>query len=56
LHIVTVEWSATYLRSGDTPIPFSISYFLRQADDSWKVAGYVSHEDQEDVMRAHGLV
>ena len=54
--LVTVEWAATFERSGDAPIQFSISYILRQSEDDWKVAGYISHEDQEVAMRAHDLL
>lgn len=53
--LVNVEWAATFERTGQTALPFSISYILRQSEDGWKVAGYISHEDQEDAMRAHGL-
>jgi hypothetical protein len=54
--LVTVEWAATFRRTGDTPIRFSISYLLRTSGESPKVAAYISHEDQEDAMRAHGLL
>lgn len=54
--LATVTWAATFRRTGDTPIRFSISYLLRTSGESLKVAAYVSHEDQEDVMRAHGLL
>ena len=53
--LVTVEWAATFQRTGTTPIRFSISYFLRESEAGLKIAAYVSHEDQEDVMRANGL-
>lgn len=54
--LVTVEWAATFQRTGERPIRFSISYLLRRAEGALKIAGYISHEDQEDAMRAHGLV
>jgi hypothetical protein len=54
--LVTVRWAATFQRTGDAPIRFSISYLLRESEASLKVAAYVSHEDQEDVMRANGLL
>src|SRR5262245_25294459 len=54
--LVTVEWAATFRRIDDTSIRFSISYLLRESEAGLKVAGYISHEDQEDVMRANGLV
>lgn len=54
--IATVTWAATFRRTGDEPIRFRISYILRQADDTLKVAAFISHEDQEEVMKAHGLL
>ena len=54
--LVTVEWSATFERTGNTAIRFSISYLLRQFGESWKVAAYISHDDQEEAMRRHGLL
>lgn len=54
--LVTVRWAATFQKSGDEPIRFSISYLLRESESGYKVAAYVSHDDQEDAMRAHGLL
>ena len=54
--LVTVEWAATFERTGETPLRFKISYLLRESAGLWKVAAYISHEDQEEAMRAHGLV
>ena len=53
---MTLTWAATFQRTGDIPIRFSISYLLHESEASLKVAAYISHEDQEDVMRPHGLV
>ena len=55
--LVTVTWAAaaTFQRTGDVPIRFGISSLLRQSEAGVRVAAYVSHEDQEDAMRAHGL-
>lgn len=54
--LVTVDWVATFQRTGDAPLQFSISYLLRQSGKDWKVAAYISHEDQEEAMRARGLL
>ena len=54
--LVTVRWAATFRKTGDAPIRFSISYLLRQTESGFKVSAYVSHEDQEEAMRAHGLL
>ena len=53
--LATVTWAATFHRTGATPIRFKISYLLRDAESRLRVAAYISHDDQEDAMRAHGL-
>jgi hypothetical protein len=54
--MVAVRWVATFRKLGDAPIRFTISYLLRRSDAGYKVAAFVSHEDQEDAMRARGLL
>jgi hypothetical protein len=54
--VVNVTWAATFHRTGAVPIRFTISYLLREAESQLKVAAYISHEDQETAMRAHGLL
>lgn len=54
--LATVTWAAAFERTGSVPVRFKISYLLRETEPHLKVAAYVSHEDQEDVMRAHGLL
>jgi hypothetical protein len=54
--LATVAWAATFRKTGDAPIPFSISYLLRLSGAELKVAAYISHEDQEETMRASGLL
>lgn len=50
-----VEWSATY-RAAPAPIRFTISYLLRLTEGGPMVVAYVSHDDQDAVMREHGLL
>jgi hypothetical protein len=54
--LVTVRWAATFRKIGDRSIRFWISYLLRNTQAGPKIVAYVSHEDQEDAMRAHGLL
>ncbi len=54
--LATVRWGARFRTTGDERIEFEISYLLRLDGDAFRVAAYVSHEDQEAAMRAHGLV
>lgn len=54
--LAAVTWVVTFVRTGDTPLRFDISYLVRHADDGWKIAAYISHDDQEEMMRANGLL
>lgn len=52
----TVEWGARFQKTGHELIRFKISYLLNSSGDSPRILAYVSHEDQEEVMRAQGLI
>lgn len=54
--LATVSWAATFDRTGAAPIRFKISYLLHDVASRPRIAAYISHDDQEDVMRAHGLL
>ena len=54
--LATVTWAATFHRTGAAPIRFQISYLLHDVASRPRIAAYISHEDQEDAMRAHGLL
>lgn len=54
--LATVTWGAAFQRTGPIPIRFKISYLLRESEAHPKVAANISHEDQEEVMRARGLL
>lgn len=54
--MATVTWAATFRKTGDAPIRFDITYLLRTSGERRAIVAYVSHEDQEDAMRAHGLL
>jgi hypothetical protein len=53
--LVAVTWAATFEKTGAAPIRFTISYLLRESGSRPKVAAYISHEDQAEVMAAHGV-
>jgi hypothetical protein len=52
----TVEWGARFEKTGDERICFEISYLLRFSEEEPLILAYVSHQDQEEVMKAHGVV
>jgi hypothetical protein len=54
--IATVRWGARYAMTGDELLEFEITYLLERKDSDYVVLGYISHADQEEAMRAHGLV
>ena len=57
LHVLAqVRWSARFEKTGDRAIEFDIAYLLERAAESWRVLGYVSARDQEEEMRALGLL
>lgn len=54
--VATVEWGATFQKTRDDLITFKISYILQGQGGTFKVLGYLSHEDQMAAMQAHGLL
>lgn len=52
----TVEWSAKFEKTGDERICFEISYLLRILEGKPLILAYVTHKDQEDVMKARGVI
>ncbi len=57
LHVLAqVRWSAQFEKTGTRAIEFEIAYLMERAGESWRVLGYVSARDQEEAMRALGLL
>lgn len=52
--LVTVRWGACFDATGDREIEFEVSYLLQM--DGPRIVASVSHEDQEERMRAEGLL
>ena len=52
----TVEWCARFEKTGDESICFEISYLVRFSEGKTLILGYISHEDQEEVMTARGII
>jgi hypothetical protein len=52
--LATVRWSARFEKTGAEPIRFSIGYLL-QMSNTPLIVGYISHEDQLEVMRRFDL-
>jgi len=57
LHVLAqVRWSARFEKTGTRAIEFEIAYLMELAKQSWRVLGYISALDQEEEMRALGLL
>jgi hypothetical protein len=57
LHVLArVRWSARFDKTGARAIEFEIAYLIERAGESWLVLGYVSARDQQEEMRALGLL
>jgi len=57
LHVLAqVRWSARFEKTGARATEFEIAYLIELAGESWRVLGYVSERDQEEEMRALGLL
>ena len=54
--LVTVEWATTFQKTGAERICFEISYLVRLAEDRPLILAYVPHENQEQMMKARGLI
>jgi hypothetical protein len=57
LHVLAqVRWSARFEKTGPRAIEFEIAYLMELAGESWLLLGYVSARDQDEEMRALGLL
>ena len=57
LHVLAqVRWSARFEKTGARAIEFEIAYLMERAEEFWRVLGYISESDQEEEMRALGLL
>lgn len=52
----TVQWAATFKKTGDEQITFEVTYILYHPKDSPKIVMYISHEDQEELMKSKKLM
>jgi hypothetical protein len=57
LHVLAqVRWSARFEKTGARAIEFEIAYLVERSGESWRVLGYISARDQEEEMKALGLM
>jgi hypothetical protein len=53
--IVTVQWGATYEKTGDEVIEFDVSYIVQDTDSEPKIILFITHQDEAETMRKLGL-
>lgn len=51
-----VRWGAVYSKNIDETIEFEITYILYHVNDELKIIMYVSHENEEDVLKEKGII
>jgi hypothetical protein len=57
IHVLAeVRWGARFEKTGARAVEFDIAYLMERTGDSWRVLGYISAHDQEEEMRALGLL
>ena len=57
LHVLAqVRWSERFEKTGARAIDFEIAYLMERSGESWRVLGYISARDQQEEMRALGLL
>jgi len=54
--LASVEWGAKYKKTGEELINFEITYLLQFLENRIKIIAYISHEDQEKVMKERGIL
>ena len=53
--MVTIHWAA-HFKSLDKPVEFDVSYLVQLTDTKPKIILFISHEDEEEVMKELGLM
>jgi len=57
LHVLAqVRWSVRFEKTGARETEFEIADLMELAGEFWRVLGYISASDQEEEMRALGLL
>jgi hypothetical protein len=57
VHVLAqVRWSARFEKTADRSIEFEVADLIELAAESWRALGYVPARDQEEEMRAVGLL
>ena len=52
---VVVRWGVTFEKTGSRQIEFDVSYIIQEIGNDPKIILFISHEDEEAVMKKLGL-
>ena len=53
--MVTVHWGVTFEKL-DKPVEFDVSYLVQLTDETPKIILFISHEDEQEMMKSLGLL
>jgi hypothetical protein len=53
--MVTIHWAA-HFKTLDKPVEFDVSYLVQLTEEKPKIILFISHEDEEEVMKDLGLL
>jgi len=53
--MVTVHWAVKFDKTGDQETTFDISYIVQEINDEMKIILFITHEDEEEVIKSLGL-
>lgn len=51
-----VRWGATYLKDLNNLIEFEITYILQHLNNNYKIIMYITHENEEEVLKEKGII
>ena len=54
--MVVVRWGLTFEKTGTKPIEFDITYIVQERATDPRIILFISHEDEEVVMKKFGLI
>jgi hypothetical protein len=54
--MVKVQWASTFEKTGDEPVRYCISYLVRRNHDRAEIILFISHDDEQTVLRQLGLL
>ena len=54
--MVVIRWGVTFEKTGAKPIEFDVTYIVHETAIDPKIILFISHEDEEEVMKKSGLL